>query len=50
MSRRRLNLRNNYVRRVRNFDEIGIRDYIEFMNRSVSRNNSYSLKILIIWI
>ena len=41
MSRRRLNLRNNYVGRVRNFDEIGIRDYMEFKNRSVSRNNFY---------
>ena len=41
MSRRRVNLRNNYVRRVRNFDEIGIRDYMEFKNRSVSRNNFY---------
>ena len=41
MSRRRVNLRINYVRRVRNFDEIGIRDYMEFKNRSVSRNNFY---------
>ena len=41
MSRRRVNLRNNYVRRVRNFDEIGIRDYMAFKNRSVSRNNFY---------
>ena len=41
MSRRRVNLRNNYVRRVRSFDEIGIKDYMEFKNRSVSRNNFY---------